>query len=131
VSVRAARLDSLIGSGEVSLDGLALVWLDAQGHEAQILEGAASLLDAGVPIAIEYWPYGLRRAGGLERLHALIAERMEHVIDLNSAGAGGPRVLAARELPELEARNGWGGDAGRDATDLLLAPVIGSDWRPI
>lgn len=26
-------------------------------------------------VVTEYWPYGLRRAGALERFHALIAER--------------------------------------------------------
>jgi FkbM family methyltransferase len=56
IEVRAARFDSLVETGEIALDQLGLVWLDAQGHEGQILAGARSLLASGVPVMMEYWP---------------------------------------------------------------------------
>lgn len=122
IDVRAARLDSLVESGEVDLDQVDLVWLDAQGHEAHIFSGAGPLLGSRIPIAMEYWPYGLRRAGGLELLHELIAEHYSHVLDVSPPDGSGPRVLPAAELPRLEAEYGWDGSDNHDlGTDLILS----------
>ncbi len=124
ISVRAARFDTLVETGEIDLAGLGLTWMDAQGHEAHILLGARSLLDSGVPIMMEYWPYGLRRAGGLEQLHALVAEHYSHVIDIGAPN--GPRVLPAGDLPSLEAAHGWGevADEMLAGTDLILSHEV-------
>src|SRR5262249_16975928 len=44
IAVAARRLDSAVSSPH---DSVALVWVDAQGHEAHILEGSERLLEAG------------------------------------------------------------------------------------
>lgn len=123
IDVRAVRVDSVIGSGQVDLSATGLVWMDVQGHEAHALRGAGKLLRSQVPIVIEYWPYGLRRAGGLDSLHSLIAQHYSHVIDLRSRDQQRPRVLPAEQLPELENEYGWseGGAHVDPATDLILA----------
>jgi FkbM family methyltransferase len=122
IDVRAARLDSLVQAGEIDLDQVGLVWLDAQGHEAHIFGGAGPLLGSSIPIAMEYWPYGLRRAGGLELLHQLIAEHYSHVLDVSPPDGSGPRVLSADELPGLEAEYGWNRSEEQDlGTDLILS----------
>jgi FkbM family methyltransferase len=125
IDVRAATFDSLVAEGEIDLDATALIWMDAQGHEGQILTGATKLLESRIPIMMEYWPHGLRRAGGLEALHTLIAERYTHVIDLGHPD--GPRVLPVDRVPGLEAEYGWTDEA--DATDLILAHGVDADWR--
>lgn len=117
IEVPARRLDSLVDSGEVSLDDIGLIWMDAQGHEAQILTGAERVVE-GIPILTEYWPYALNRAGGLDRFHALVAERYRTVVDLND-----PTVdLDARRVSELVGRYvvNPAGDPASASTNLLL-----------
>jgi FkbM family methyltransferase len=123
IDVRAASLDSLAETGEIDLRHIGLVWMDAQGHEGHILRGGGKLLQSSIPVVTEYWPYGLRRAGGLETFHELIAANYAHVIDLNSPGAEGrARVVPADSLPALEAEYGWTDAAG--TTDLVLSRQI-------
>jgi FkbM family methyltransferase len=143
IEVGAARFDSLVAQGVIDLDATGLIWIDAQGHEAHILRGATQLLGSRIPIVMEYWPYGLRRAGGLEALHELIAEHYSHVVDVSPPGGSGPRIVPAERLPGLESEYGWGSrpDDPSLGTDLVLSadvtatdPVLSADaqgyWRP-
>jgi FkbM family methyltransferase len=119
VQVEARRLDSLADAGEIDLDDIGMVWMDAQGHEGHILAGAERVTAAGIPIVTEYWPYGLQRAGGLERFHELVAERYHTAVDLQQ-----PEIaLDAGRVSELADRyvaNPVGRDPGTVFTDLLL-----------
>ncbi len=118
VEVVGRRLDSLAEANEIDLDSVDLVWMDAQGHEGHILAGAERLAAAGVPIVTEYWPYGLRRAGGLEHFHAFVGAGYSLVVDLRE-----PTVaLDARRVAELADRfaAGEGVDHTAAYTDLLL-----------
>lgn len=132
ISVPAKRLDSLTASGEVDLSSTALAWMDAQGHEAHILRGAQELLASDVPVVMEYWPEGLRRAGGLDQLHELVATHYSHVIDLDTRGEGNPRLVPAERLEALERQYGWDrpGDYLDPATDLVLSRAIDESWTP-
>jgi FkbM family methyltransferase len=114
VRVHALTLDDAI---ESPADSVSLVWVDVQGHEAHVLAGASSLLKAKVPWVIEYWPYALTRAGGLERLHSLIAENFSGVVEIRrSMERGQAVVVPARDVGTLAERDGgW-------YTDLILLP---------
>jgi FkbM family methyltransferase len=64
ISVPARRLDDLLA--ELPSDrtqDIALVWMDVQGHEGNVLRGARQLLSRRVPVVAEFWPYGLARSG--------------------------------------------------------------------
>jgi FkbM family methyltransferase len=115
--ISARRLDSLGAISEIDLDDIDLVWMDVQGHEAHVLAGAGQLVAAGTPVVTEYWPYGLRQAGALERFHALVAEHYGIVVDLRE-----PTVaLNANRVSELADRYTVdGGDNPWPYTDLLL-----------
>ncbi len=39
-----------------------LIWMDTQGYEGRILEGAIDFCTARVPLVTEFWPYGLIRS---------------------------------------------------------------------
>ena len=104
--------DSQVEAGLIALDGLGLVWIDAQGHEGHILTGARSLHGADVPVLIEFWPYGLERAGGTEMLVETVGASFATVIDM-----GDGSELPARRLAELLGRY-----RGTEDTDLLLLP---------
>lgn len=114
VEVPARRLDTLVEQGSVHLDEFGLAWIDVQGHEAHVLAGASTLLDAQVPIVCEYWPYGLRRAGGLDLFHELLLDARPAVIDLGAPQRG---AISAADLPRVGASC-----RGVAFTDLLLLP---------
>jgi FkbM family methyltransferase len=122
VDVRAARIDSLIAEGAIPADDVALIWMDTQGHEGHVLAGATRLLGR-VPVITEYWPYGLRRAGGLELFHTLVAEHFRTVIDLGSGGGHGLQRLPAGEVASLASRYVVEDDSRESTTDLLLLPA--------
>lgn len=109
ILVDAVRLD------EVELpDDVALMWVDTQGHEASVLAGAP---DLSVPWVVEYWPYVLRRANGLEQMNRLLSERFAQIIDVRASIESATTVkVPAGGLEELGARLG-----GR-YTDLILLP---------
>jgi FkbM family methyltransferase len=81
VRVKAMTLDQLIADHTVNLDRTGLVWMDVQGHEGHVLDGAQQLLRSEVPVVIEYWPYGLQNANALERLHRLVIEHYNWIVD--------------------------------------------------
>ncbi|MHB1534370.1 MAG: FkbM family methyltransferase [Acidimicrobiales bacterium] len=114
ITVQARRLDDAVTT---PMEDIGLVWVDAQGHEAHILDGAEKLLSLGVPWIIEYWPYGLSRQNGLVRLNLAIAGRFSHVIDVRqSRRQNHPVRVATSDLDQLAA------DLGDDYTDLILVP---------
>jgi FkbM family methyltransferase len=114
VKVEALRLDSALTA---PASDVCLVWVDVQGHEAHVLAGASSLLGGKVPWVIEYWPYALTRAGGLDRLHGLIGEHFSAAVDVRgSMAADKPVVLASDEVARLSDQGvHW-------YTDLILLP---------
>lgn len=124
VEVAARSIDSLAGSGELDLDAVGLVWMDAQGHEGHVLAGGLRLASAAIPVLTEYWPYGLRRAGGLDRFHALVASGYGTVIDLQTGRDQPPVTLEAARVGELADRyaSDENGDRFVPYTDLLLLP---------
>jgi FkbM family methyltransferase len=112
-TVQAWRLDSLVEQGVVPIDKSTLVWIDAQGHEAQIFAGAAKLVGR-VPMVVEFWPYGLRRAGRYEAFIDTVGG-YPSIFDIH--GKEAHRVSPA-DLAAL------GGALERDQnfTELLLIP---------
>ncbi len=111
--VRACRLDNLLERESIKVGEIAALWLDVQGHEKHVLEGAESVLVAGVPVLAEFWPYGLLRAGvPAESFIEFMSLRFRAFYDLNSE----PVLRRERvEFPSLLERY-----KGIDFTDLLL-----------
>lgn len=116
IEVPTATLDSYVEAGEVEPDSVGLLWIDAQGHEGQILAGARTLLSARVPIVIEFWPYALCRAGGLETLVTTVSTHFSKLLDLGGGPAGAFRPAAS--IAELA--DAYSGAIAQ--TDLLLVP---------
>lgn len=114
--VQIVTFDSLVADGTIDVGAVGVVWIDTQGHEAHVLTGAESLLASDVPVVLEYWPYGLRRAAGIERLHSLIGRHYSTVVDLRaSAERSRPVELPASAVDRLEQVY-----TGTSYTDLLL-----------
>jgi len=107
VEVQAVRLDEVALPPDVGL-----VWVDTQGHEASVLATAPTL---SVPWVIEYWPYALRRAGGLAQMNELLAERFVRIVDVRASIEAHAPV--ERRSADLEA---FAASLGDRYTDLVL-----------
>jgi len=102
IAVPAERADDILAEQDVDVSEVGFVWIDTQGHEGHVLAGAPKLLASAAPIVMEYWPYGLRRAAGLELLHGLIRDSGRRIIDLRETVRGGSlRVLSQAEFDAL------------------------------
>jgi FkbM family methyltransferase len=122
--------DSLVSDGSLELESVSFVWMDVQGHEGQVLAGAKTLVGSAVPVVTEFWPYGLRRAGGLDLLEGIVEEHYAGFVDLHSLEADRAlTVHPAVAIRELAGRY----DSPEAHTDLVLIPATAArgallDW---
>jgi FkbM family methyltransferase len=115
IDVQAETLDALIESGEIDLSEVGFVWIDVQGHEGHVLAGASTLRGSSIPVIAEYWPYGLRRAKGLELFHNVVKESYRYFVNLDEDQNGDDPKRPVSELDDLPGKVG-----GVGFTDLLL-----------
>ena len=115
VDVACERFDDLVASGEIQLAQVGVLWLDAQGHEPRVLQGAGRALEAGIPLVMEYTPAALKAAGTLGALEAMIQSHYTTVVDLHLlvAGLRPQAILGAADIRRLRSLD-------REHTDLLL-----------
>jgi hypothetical protein len=92
-----------------------LLFIDTQGFEGYVLSGAKNLIQKSVPIVMEFWPYGLNRAEGLDLLYETLSESSyTSMWDLSN-----PVVkikFSIENLKKIELKYGLNGSY----TDLLL-----------
>src|SRR5207253_634195 len=72
VTVACRRLDSIVSEHGLAIDDIGLIWIDAQGHEAQVLSGATAAMEAGVPTVLEYTPSALDATQALSTLEEVV-----------------------------------------------------------
>lgn len=78
------------------LHGDFLIWMDTQGFEGYVLNGAEKTTSLKIPIVLEFWPYGLRRSGCFEMLlEFLDKSSYTSFIDLDCSGS--EKVLLSKE----------------------------------
>ncbi len=64
VEIKGICIDDLFIEHANRLDPAAidLLWVDVQGYEGFVFQGAKGLVGKGIPVVSEIWPYGLRKA---------------------------------------------------------------------
>lgn len=65
IDIEMKRLDTVIQ--DTDLKGT-LLWMDVQGYEGFVLEGAMHILNKKPPLVIEFWPYGLDKFNSYDLL---------------------------------------------------------------
>lgn len=80
VQVKSKTFDSLFKN---TLSNKDLVWIDTQGHEANILLGANKLIKKKIPIVIEFWPYALKRNNMWEKMFSIL-NKFDFFVDLSN-----------------------------------------------
>lgn len=64
ITVPADTLDKVLSAvPRTFTDDVAVIWIDVQGYEGHVFEGAGSILARGIPVVSEIWPYGIARSG--------------------------------------------------------------------
>jgi len=63
IKVPVDTLDHTLASAGIAARDVKLLWMDIQGFEGKCLEGASATLAAGMPVILEFWPYGIARSG--------------------------------------------------------------------
>jgi FkbM family methyltransferase len=75
-----------------------LAYVDIQGHEGHFFQGARGLLERGIPVISEFWPYGILRSGFSEAEYQRVAASLfTHFYVL------GERTRARRSVSEIPA----------------------------
>ena len=115
--VRLARLDDLVEDGLVDPTDVGLLWMDVEGHESHVLQGATMLLstEPPPPIVMELHPKRVRQAGAMETLIQLLTRYYTHFLELRAKfdrPTFTPIDTIDTLIAEVEAR--WA------ATDLLV-----------
>ena len=123
VEVRLTRLDDLAAEGAFDPADVGFLWLDVEGHEAHVFEGATLILEHSPPAVMELYPKLLRLAGMMESLPDTLARHYSHVADLRSPEQ---KLVPIGLLSELIARC----DKAKRHTDLLLCKVSPTFERP-
>ncbi len=93
IRVETVSLDQLAEQGVIDADTVSLLWLDVQGHEGEVLEGASSLLRRRVPVVFALRPRELSRP---EVLAELLGRHYDTLVDLRHPS------LKEGWTPELE-----------------------------
>lgn len=123
--VSAVTLDRLLSDEALVLGRRALVWMDTQGHEGQVLAGGRQTLQGpDAPYLVtEFWPYGLERAGAFNQFFEFL-EQCTAIYNINADGWAMEAPLSpegARSLfTEIRSRP----DGHAVHTDLLCIPKI-------
>jgi FkbM family methyltransferase len=97
IEVPVVRVDHELERLGVSLESVALAWVDVEGYEPQVLDGLAALMARAVPISFEFTP----RRYSAESKARLVARLAQHYTTVHSLGrregAAPVGTLAARE----------------------------------
>ena len=123
VEVELVTVDRLVETGVIDAERVGMLWIDAEGHEGHILEGAGALAERGVPIVLEFNPEGLDYRGDRGKIDEFAAHHYTHFIDVRRPEADRERPrYGLRDVGELGAFAERFLDPATPAqfTDLLL-----------
>jgi FkbM family methyltransferase len=81
VRVPARTFDDEVAAGRIPVGELGLAWIDVQGHEPDVLGGAASLLESNTPIVLEF-SSAMLTTTARARLAAQISVSFDALVDL-------------------------------------------------
>lgn len=116
--VPVTTFDSLAADGAVDPDEAGLLWIDVEGSEVEVLEGARTLVERSVPMVIEFNPRRFRAAGRLESFLDLLCPSYTHFFNLKPTFSSERSFEQLSEIEKLLFRH-------RKKTDLLVVRLLG------
>ena len=103
VRVDTVTLDQLAEDGAFDPDLTGLLWIDAEGHEGQIIDGARALTARGVPIVLEWNPRALDRSGGRGKIEEIANTAYSHFAPMRADHRGDEPRFWLRPTDQLGA----------------------------
>lgn len=98
IEVRSTTLDSILKNYDTSN---VVIWMDTQGYEGIVLNGAKNALQKRLPMVLEFMPYAMIRANSYEKLKtSLIESGYETFFDLAEEQPS-PKSLSADSIERL------------------------------
>jgi FkbM family methyltransferase len=119
VNVPTRRLDDLLAEHGLGTADVGLLKIDTEGHEPHVLQGARAVLEARVPVVIEWAPF--RMGDEIALAEQIVREHYGRFQDLRAARSGTDELEPVEGLDALRARYAPQGTKSR-LTDLLLLP---------
>lgn len=84
ITVPTVSLDALAADGTLDPADVGLLWIDAQGHEPQVLDGASQLLERSVPAVVAVRRRKLARTGTTDTFAELLERHYDTFVDLRA-----------------------------------------------
>jgi hypothetical protein len=113
VTVAVKRLESVLNGLKISPTEVRLIWIDVEGHEKHVLEGALEYLEAGVPVVCEFNPRLIALAGiSPKEFSGFLASRFREFCNLDEKQ---PSIRPSSEIAKL-----FEAYVGESYTDLLM-----------
>jgi FkbM family methyltransferase len=103
VRVDTITLDQLAEDDAFDPDLTGLLWIDAEGHEGQIIEGAQALTSRGVPIVLEWNPRALDQSGGRVKIEEIANTAYSHFAPMRADQSGDEPKFWLRPTDQLGA----------------------------
>lgn len=64
IFVQSKPLDTIVKQlPDKFTNDISLIWMDVQGYEGYVFSSGQAFFKRGIPVMVEIWPYGVRRAG--------------------------------------------------------------------
>lgn len=89
-SISTIKLDDYLEKNNIYGDMVKYIWMDVQGHEAFVLEGAQKLLANKIPLYTEIWPEGLKKNNSLELLIDILEKNYQQFICVHEGESASP-----------------------------------------
>jgi FkbM family methyltransferase len=100
IAVPQVNLSEWLTNRGIPVSRLGFISIDVQGYEAFVLLGGQSLCAAGIPLYLEFWPYGLNRTNSLQTLIQLLSTHYTKFLDMRGDRAE-RKEHAISDLPAL------------------------------
>jgi FkbM family methyltransferase len=115
ITVPCRRLDTLLEELAIKPGDVKLLWMDVQGYELRVLQGAETILAGHVPVVTEFGPYWIARAGITQQeFSAYLGSHFAWYYDLGEAN---PQRRRTADIGAMFERY-----THRTFSDLLLLP---------
>jgi FkbM family methyltransferase len=118
LKVETTTIDHLVEAGDIEAERTGMLWIDAEGHEGHILEGASSLLARGTPVVLEWAAETLDRVGDRDKLQHAIGESYTHFAEMHRNTRSPETKFPLRPVERLPA-----------FAERLLDPTSGSNVK--
>jgi hypothetical protein len=117
IAVASDSLDTILADFSEGDFASTLVWIDTQGYEGMALKGASVILAKKCPLAVEFWPYGLKRANCYDAFKHAVVSNYRVFYDLASSQ---PSAHPVSEQSIDFLYNELGEENGNSNADLLF-----------